>query len=68
MNTPANVDAITNDLRARLVEIANDIMHHARGHGAWRDPDQVLLELTIHRDSLTVIVDEMVKHRLVKRP
>jgi hypothetical protein len=67
--TPArNVDGITNDLRARLVEIANDIMHHARGHGAWRGPDQVCLDLTIHRDSLTVIIDEMVKHRLVKRP
>jgi hypothetical protein len=68
MNTPANVDAITNDLRARLVEIANDIMHHGRGHGAWRAPDQVCLDLTIHRDSLTVIIDEMVKHGLVKRP
>ena len=46
--TPArNVDGITNDLRARLVEIANDIMHHARGHGAWRAPDQVHLGLTI---------------------
>jgi hypothetical protein len=56
---------VTDALRAQLVEIGNDILHHGRGHGVWRDPDQVRVDLTIFRDRLTIIIDEMVKHGLV---
>ena len=66
MTTPPNIDAITDDLRARLASIANDIEQFAHGHGAWRAPDQVHLGLTICRDRLDVICSEMIRHGLVK--
>lgn len=66
MSTPPNLDQITNDLRARLASVANDIEQFAQGHGAWRAPDQVYLGLSICEGMINTIRSEMRRHGLVK--
>jgi len=68
MTSGRSVDAITDDLRARLGSIASELERLSQGHGRWSDADQVCLDLTICRDRLIIVIDEMVKHLVKVRP
>jgi hypothetical protein len=58
-------DAVGDQLRARLETVANDLRHVAQGRGAFSDPKETYLMISVSIGTLEVCLFELRRHGLV---